>query len=812
MMTDFRYAGRLLLKSPGFALAAVLTLALGIGANTAIFSLVHATLLRPLPYQDSERLVELWGNVQRDVIERRGASWPDYKDWRTRSRSFDGIAAHWGASYTLFGGDEPERLQGEEVDGQYFKLLGVQPRVGRLLAEEDVRPNSPRTAVLAESLWRRRFGGDPTIGGRTIQLDQQSYIVAGVAPAWFRGRTGDAELWTPIKPDDPPQDRGSRWFAALAKLKPDVRVEQAQQEMNGISRQLEREYPNSNEKRGVEIAPLREELFGNVQPVLLLLLAAVGCVLLIACANVANLLLARSENRATEMAIRTALGAGRSRLFRQLIAESVVLAGCGAAVGLLLSQWAAEALLAASPVPFPEFVQPKLELSVGAFAMAISLITSVVLGLVPALSTSPSRLQTALRNASGRSTESSSRRRFRAALVAAEAAIALVLITGAGLFIENFRRLIAFDPGFRSDNVLSFSLSVRRVPPSQPASSNAGAPPIALAAATARLVHDTLRSLPSVRDVALTSGMPLTGEGGAIFYAAEGMSGVDARNRPRAYLHFVTPGFFRTMGIRMIRGRDFTENEIIDSPVCIVSENVTKRFWPGQDPIGKRIRPGRADSTTPWKTIVGVVAETNFRALPRNPTPDPDIYWPYHSQARQFAVLIRSDGNPSTLISAVRARMREIDPTAVLFNVATMQERVARQLTTARFLSWLMGLFAGIALVLAMIGVYGVMAWTVAQRTREIGVRIALGASRGEVVAMVARSGMAPVAIGAGLGLTASVALSGLIDRLLFGVRPADPVVLGLACVLLLVSALLAAWWPAHRATRIDPVVALRYE
>jgi putative ABC transport system permease protein len=812
MLADLRYALRLLLKTPGFSIAAVLTLALAIGGNTAIFSLVNATLVRPLPYTDSERIVELWGNVERQVVERRGASWPDYLDWKARSRSFERIAAYWAANYTLYGSGDPERLSAERVDPNYFPLLGVRPRLGRLLRPEDESgQKASRTVVISESLWNRQFNSDPQIPGRGIQLDQDSYTIVGVVPQWFRGRTGDADVWVAVTSADLSRgesNRGSRWFSALAKLRPGITQDQAQREMTGISRQLQSEYPDTNEKRSVEVADLRNDIFGRVRTPLLMLMAAVGFVLLIACANVANLVLARSERRSREVAIRAALGAGSARIFRQLIAESLVLSALGAATGLFLSQWAAGALLAASPVAFPNFARPGLDPTVALFTVGLSLLTALVLGLAPALSASATRLNSVLREASGRTGASIQRRRFRSALIIGETALAVVLMAGAALFIESFRRLMAFDPGFRPDPVLSMRVSLPRLasPGAQP---GMPAPPAdAGAVAASRQIREALGSLPSVRSVALGSDLPLSNEGGAIFYAAEGMPPADARSRPRAYVHRVTTGFFRTLGIRLLHGRDFAEEEMDGSRnVVIVTENLTRRFWPGQDPIGRRI-----GSPNRWLQIIGVVPEVNYRGLPRNPTADPDIFLPFDQRARAFALFINSANDPSSLVAGVRERIAAVDKAAVLFNVAPMRERVERGLAIQRLISWLMGLFAGVAVLLAMIGIYAVISWSVAQRTREIGLRMALGASHRDVLGMVARYGLGMAGAGAAIGLLGSLLLARVVHTMLFTVNPGDPVILGGVFVVLLLAALAAAWLPARRATRVDPMVALRYD
>jgi putative ABC transport system permease protein len=807
---DLRFAIRVLIKNPGFTLIAVLALALGIGANTSIFSVVNAVLIRPLPFEEPEKLVVLWGNVKRQVVERRGASAADYLDWRAQSKSYTDMAAYWASTFTYYAEDEPERLQGETVASGYFEILGIKPVLGRVFSPEADKPGASPGAIISHSLWLRRFGGKSDLLDKSIRLDGRPVPIIGVMPAGFKGIGDQADIWVPIGPGVRPQDltdRGSRWFAAVARLKPGVSREQAQAEITQISAALERAYPATNEKRSVEVALLNDELLGNIRPALLVILAAVGLVLLIACANVANLLLAQAEKRQREVAIRLALGASKSRLIRQLITEGMLLSIAGAALGVVLSRWGVDALLAASPVTFPTFATVKLDATVVLFTLGVSIVTGVLLGLAPAFHSTMSRLHDTLKEASGRSSGGSARQRFRNGLVVAEVALAVVLLIGAGLLIRSFRHLAALDPGFNPENLLTLRIGLPRLPAPAPGETQ---PPSQQAATTARLVLEKLQALPSVKSASLGSDLPLSNEGGAMFYAAEGQPPVDAQNRPRAYVHRVTPGFFATMGIPMRAGRDFSVSDA--DGVVIVSENVVKRFWPGQDPIGKRIKPGSLESRGPWFEIVGVVGETNYRALPQNPTADPDTFFPFAPQARQFAIFLRTGMDPTTLTAAVRDELKQIDRTIVIYNVAPMTERVGTQMARARFTSWLMGIFSTGALLLAVIGIYGVMSYAVTRRTQEIGIRMALGASARDVLRMVVRNGILLVLGGVGIGFALAIGLTRLLERLLFGVQPTDPATFfGVAAVLIAV-ALFAAYLPARRATRIDPMTALRYE
>ncbi len=802
LIKDFRFAIRMMRKNVGFTLVAVLAFAIGIGANTAIFSVVNAALIRPLPFKDSDRLVVLWGNVMRTHLERRGTSLPDFVDWRKQSRSFDDMAAWWDANFTMYGTDEPERLHGEIISPSYLRLLGVEPGLGRAFRpEEDLSLTAQPVAMLSYGLWARRFGGDPAVIGRTINLDQRVFTIVGVLPPDFRGLSDNAEIWIPTSAipglKDSLGDRGSRGFPALAKLKPGVSIRQAQAEMDTVAKALEGAYPLTNEKRGVEIATLSSETFGDIRPALLVIMAAVGFVLLIGCANVANFLLAKAEARQREIAVRTALGASRARLLQQLVTESVVLSLTGAAAGVLLAMWGVQVLTNASPVTLPSFVKPHMDLTVALFTLGISLATGVIVGLAPALHANAGRLYEALKEASGRSSDGSARQRVRGALVIGQVALVLVLLVGAGLLIRSFQRLSRLDPGFKPDHLLSLRIGLP------------GDRSEAQVIASSRLIIERVKSLPGVQSVALGSDMPLSGIESAIFYTAEGQPPVTVQNVPRAYIHRATPGFFSTLGIPFVRGRDFLPNET--DGVVIVSENVVKRFWPGQDAIGHRIKGGRADSKNPWLTIVGVVAETKYRGLPNNPTGDPDLFFPFASRSRSV-LLVRTIDDPSSVAGALRAELRSLDKSMTIFDITPMMESVATQMARSRFTSWLTGVFSAVALLLAAIGIYGVMAYSVSRRTREIGIRIALGASKTDVLGVVIGRGMALVGIGIGIGLAAAFAVTRSLESLLFGVTTTDPVTFAGVTLLLTAVALLAMYLPARRAASTDPIEALRYE
>ena len=801
---DLRYAARMLRRSPAFTAVAVLTLALGIGANTAIFSVVNAVLLCPLPYREPGRLVELWGNVKRATVERRGASYPDYQDWRGQSRSFETMAAFDGASFTLTGVDEPERLAGEYVSQPYFALLGVNPAVGRAFRpEEDRVPERDAVVILSDSLWKRRFGADPAIAGRAIALGGRGYTVIGVMPPWFRGVTDTADVWVPFLMSGTAEDlaeRGNRGFVALARLKPGVSQARAQAELDGISKRLEKAWPATNEGRAVELSPLATEIFGDLRQPLMVLLAAVAFVLLIACTNVANLLLARSEARQREIALRIALGAGRGRVLGQLITESCLLAFVGAAAGILLAGWGVRALMAASPVTFPSYIHPGLDPRVAWFTMLISAAAGLALGLAPAAQVRPGNLHEAFKQASSHAAQNRGGRQFRNLLVVAEVAFAMLLLVSAGLLIRSVQQLAAIHPGYDPDRLLTLRISL-------PGPAQDGR-----AIVSAREILRRVAQIPSVASAAAGSDIPLGGSS-AIFYSAEGQPPVNAASTPRAYIHRATPDFFKTLRIRLVAGRTFTETEMQgNSNVAIVSENVAKRFWPRQDPIGKRVKGGGPASPSPWLTIVGVVNEMKYRGLPNNPTADPDLFLPFAERQRTFSLLVRTPLEPASLAPSVRKVLREAEPSAVVFNVSTMAEFVSRETSRSRFTGWLMGIFASAALLLAMIGIYGVMSYVVSRRTQEIGVRMARGAARADVLRMVVGRGMGLIAIGLGLGVAGALAFTRLIGSLLYGVTATDLTTFAAAALALAAVALAACLIPAARASRIDPAVALRNE
>jgi putative ABC transport system permease protein len=758
---------------------------------------------------ESDRLVILWGNVMRAKLERRGASYPDFLDWRAQSTTFEGLAAADETRMTLSGVGEASRILVETVSAAYFPLLKVNAAHGRTFApDEDVVPQKVAVVVLSDAFWRGQLSADLQIVGRPLVLDARPYTVVGIMPPGFRGLGDRADVWVPFVMSNSAEglaQRGSRGFQVLGRLKPGVSRTQAQAELDAISRRLEQVYPDTNEKRGVEVSPLDEELLGGFRPALRALMIAVAFVLLIACANVANLLLARSEARQREIAVRTAIGAGWGRLLRQLVTESCVLTGIAACAGLALASVGLRALLQASPVTFPSFVQPHIDFRVALFTAGVAVASGILLGLAPAMHGRISRLGDALKE-SARGSEGTRARTVRSALVVAEVSLAVLLLVGAGLMIRTVQHIVAIDPGFNPDRVLVARVSIPR---QATAATTDGPAPLVVAA---RTLLERVRALPGVSAVSLASDPPLSGLDSAVFYSAEGDDSTDAQTRPRAYVHRVAPEFFTTIGIPLRSGRTFLESEMRPtSSAVVVSEHVVTRFWPGQDPIGKRIKIGNLASQNPWLTIVGVVGEVKYRGLPENPTADPDLYFPFIDRAQQVSMVVRTSGDPASLVPSVRQAIREVDPSIPLFGIFAMSARIADQTAQFRFSAWVLGAFAAMALLLSAIGIYGVMSYLVSQRTREVGIRMALGASRREIVRLIVGRGAQLIAIGILLGALASIGLQRVMSALIYQASILDGVTAA-AIAALAAAGLLACYLPALRASRVDPLVALRTE
>ena len=805
---DLRFGARILMKQPGFTLVAVLTLALGIGANTAIFTLVNGLLLRSMPYPEAERLAVVDTAVRRERVEVRAISYPDFVSWRDQNTVFEQIAARSSQSFSLLSGNEPERVSGELVSANYFSLLGVQAAYGRtFLSEEDRTPGTHRVAMVGYGLWQRRFGGTPNLVGQTIQLSDGNYTVVGIMPEGFRGISDQAELWLPMmmvsaaRETGDMETRNQRWLATVARLKPGVSLPQAQAEMDTIARRLEQTYPDTNAHRGTLVTPLREWLFGNMQLMLWILLGAVGCVLLVACANVANLLLQRAATRRKETAIRLALGATPRRLMRQLLTESLLLALIGGALGVLAAYWSADVLVAISPITFPSFVKLTLDVRVLGFSLLISVLTGVFFGLAPALQAAKPMLNEVLKD-SGRGTSGGlGRSRLLGSLVVSEIALALVLLVGAGLMIRSLQRLQAVAPGFDSERLLTmrFSLPAQKYPREQIGVFN-------------RQLRERLQALPGVQAVALSTDLPLSGNTSAGPIELEGKTALPSDSEIRMFRHRVTPEFFATLGIPLRKGRDFTADDHAQAPgVVIISEALARRCWPGEDPLGKRLREEGASN--PWVSVVGVAADVKYRGLPNNPNADPDVYFPLLQRLNNnLSLAVRTAAEPTNLTAAIRQELQKLDPNLPVYGVTTMAQRVANQTTQARFSTWLLGIFGAVALLLSAVGIYSVMVYAVEQRKHEVGIRLAMGARVGDVLKLVLRQGMRLALLGVAVGLSAALALTQLMKGLLFGVAAIDPLTYTGIALLLTAVALLACLIPAWRATKVDPIIALRHE
>src|SRR5262245_25458399 len=788
----------MLLKQPGLTLVAVLTLALGIGANTAIFSVVNGVLLRPMPLEEPDRLIKIWETF---LPGGQGtASAPNLKDWREQNTVFNGIAAYQFSSFNLRGQESPERLQGATVSPNFFDVVGIRPRLGRAFQTGEDEAGRSRVALLSHRLWQRAFGGDAGVVGKEIPLNGENYTVIGAMPPEFRFPSRQTEIWVPlVVPPDLFNNRDNHWMFTMARLKPDAGFEQAREQMVTIAKRLERQYPDAQAGRSVFLIPLQEETVQGVRPALRALMFAVGFVLLIACANVANLLLGRATSRRREIAVRTALGAGRLRLVRQLLTESLLLAAAGGALGLALAKWGVEALLVLAENFLPRANEVGLDWRVATFTAALSLLTGVFFGLIPALQSSRVDLQSALKDGAGAGAQTN---RLRSALVVMEVAATLVLLIGAGLLIKSFIRLYETDLGFKAENVLTMSLALPQ----------AKYPDVRAAAAFHQKLIERVASLPGARSAGVINYLPVQQWGFNGGIAIEGQGPYEPGREPVAEFRAISPDYFRTMSVPLISGRFFTaQDESNSAPVVIVNQALAQRHLPGQDPIGKRIR----SIGNNWRTVVGVVGDVRQSGVTQSVRVE--VYAPvtqavWTPLAQTMSLVVRADAEPEALISAVRNAVREIDPAQPVFNVKTMEAVVADSVADRRLNMLLLGIFAAVALTLAVIGIYSVMSYTVSQHTREIGIRMALGARPLDVLKLVVGQGMGLKLVGVGLGLAGAFGLTRLVATLLYGVKATDPPMFAVVSALLGAVSLLACYVPARRATKVDPMVALRTE
>ena len=810
LLKDLRYSARVLVKSPGFTVVAVLALALGVGANTAIFSVVNAVLLKPLPYKDPAQLLLVQHNYKK-IDLKASVSASGYAYYREHAKSFSDMAAFTGFSANLTGEGEPERLNGMQVTASMFSVLGEQPAQGRALLPEENAAGRDKVVVLSDGFWRRRFAGLPMVG-KSVMLNGEPHTVVGVMPPSFNlgrefgGQTPDIFAPITFTPQqlDPSTGLTNEYLSVFARLREGVSAPQAQAEMDSIAADLRRQYmPDADgENWGLLLTPLDEFVVGNIRASLWVLLGAVLFVLLIACANVANLMLARAAVRQKEVAVRTALGASRWRVMRQLLTESVLLSLTGGALGLLLAAWGVDILVKLNGSKIPRSNEIGFDWRVLAFTLGVSLLTGIVFGLAPAFQTTAVNLHDTLKEG-GRSGKVGVRRGLRDVLVVAEIFFAVILLVGAGLLVRSFARLQEVSPGFEPRGVLAMQLSL---PNNKYPDQNARQ-------LFDRQVLERLRGLPGVKGAATMTSLPMSGSNQSGSFQIEGRPAVPGQDSPHGSRWMPSDEYFQVMGIKLIRGRYFEARDTADAPgVAVVDETLARKYWPGEDPVGKRISFEGTDSQPRWREVVGLVEHVRNESLEGESRGQ--YYVPYAQRATNpgLFVVVRTDGDPEALAPSVRLAIANVDRDLPLFRVTTMERMVSDSLAQRRFSMLLLGIFAGLALVLAVVGLYGVMSYGVAQRTHEIGLRMALGAQARDVLRMIVGQGMALVGAGLALGLLGAFGMTRLMSSLLYGVSASDPLTYAGIAALLAAVALLASYLPARRATRVDPMVALRYE
>ncbi len=806
---DLRYALRTFWNNPGSTAVAIIVLSLGIGANAAIFSVTSATLFRALPYKDPEHLVCVWENKLSKGMRQQQLSPADFRDLQASAQGLDEAGAIRSQSLVLTGTEAPVRIETAAVSANVFEMLGMRPALGRSFTADEDQPAKNHVAILSAGLWERRFGRDPNILGKKLTLDEGSFTIIGVAPPHFQLPGIQSELWIPYTPE--PSDflsgnRGMRFLNVLGHIKPGISRERAQSELRIAAARLSEEYPNTNAGYSVDLTPLREQLVGDIRPTLWMLMAAVIAVLLIACVNVAHLLLARAGVREKEIAVRTALGANPGRLIRQLLTESVALAIVAGLFGLLIAYWGTWILAKLAPSGLGQTGEATLDWRVLAFTLGVSILTGLAFGLAPALSTARSNLNLVLRSGGRGGTGGRTRSRVRDVLMVCEVASSAALLIGAGLLIRSLVHLQQVNPGFRPDRVLSMQLSL---PPSRYPGLKVG------------LFYQQLlgrvAELPGVQTAGICRFLPLSGSDASFSFQIEGQPRLTAADQPRAKYRTASGGYFVALGIPLLAGRLFDNRDNQKTPkVVIINQTAARRYWPHENPIGRRILSGFDEDQ--WSTIIGVVGDVKHTAL--DAETNPETYYHYLQvppEAMNFAegtvaLVLRSSFDPAGLTPSVRQELRMLDPSLPVFDVHSMQDLVYGSVAQPRFRTALISVFAGLALVLAALGLYGVVAYSVSQRTTELGVRVALGAQPGDILRRVVIHAAGLAGIGLGIGVAASLAASRLLSRFLFGVSPADPITLGATCLVILSVAIGASLVPALRAAQVDPATALRAE
>jgi putative ABC transport system permease protein len=805
LIQDIRYGLRMIRTSPGFTLVVLLTIALGIAANTIIFSVVNTIVLRPLAYKDADRLA--FASQTTSDIKIKPFSVQDYYDWRDNNQVFDHLAAFRWESFNITGDTQPERLLVSQVTANVFPMLGVEPLIGNVFTPNDDKTGANPVVVLSHGLWQRRFGGDPNVVGHSVNLDGQIFTILGVMPADFRfypSSTMRADLWMPIGlfSQQWMVSRNARpGIYAVGRLKDGVSLEQAQAEMNTIASRLEQQYPDTNAGHRAYIVSLHRHLIRDVRTLILLLLGAVVLVLLISCANVANLLLARAARRQREISIRAAMGATKFRLIRQLLTESVVLSVLGAIIGLGLAYPAIEFLISISPPSIPRISEITIDGRVLWFTFGVSVVTGLIFGLTPALHSSKTDLSQALKE-TARSSVGAARKQIRNLLVISEVAIALVLLVASILIMRSFVKLVETSPGFETTNVLTMQMAL-------PANRY---PQDWQRRAFAEQLVQRLKGLPAVESAAVVTPLPLSGEGRQAPFTIEGRPAAADSEVPLAELAAISPDYFQALSIPLVRGRYFTEQDTHDSTqVVIIDETMAKRHWPNEDPIGKQFKIGPAASPAPWMQIVGIVGHTkNYGVTEESRV---EMFRPYAQMAfNAISVVVRTSRSPEVIANAVRGEIGGIDKDQPVYNIRTMETMLATTVAPRRLSVYLLGAFALLALILEAIGVYSVLAYTVTERVHEIGVRMALGAQRSSILKLIMGQGLSLVVIGMVIGLAGSVAFNQVVGSLLYGVSTSDVISYMGGMIVLTVVAVLACYLPAKRATKVDPLTAIRYE